>query len=746
MPIRYTSADVLDHGVPLGGMGCGALQIYPDGTRGQFTGLNNWEQPLGQLHWFRPGSGADYRVSNPFALFVRQDKRRLAKLLQTAPVASLPTVQSIRLEADFPIVELTFEDPEIPVRVSATLFSGYLPKAYKDSGVPGVVYRWRIHNPQPAPVTVALLCCAVNPVGAWNVSRYNIVAKKNGLVGLEFHRRYPRPNDERHGTVALMTGAACGEITYWGSWMYAGAPFRGDQADRRIDAWPSFSTDGRLPNDATVREAFGECDEPMGALSIRAEIPPGGTVEWPVYYTWHMPRHYLGHQYTRYFSSAWGVGRFLHRRHGRLYDRTREWQAMIRNAPWPEWLSDGLINSLGVYSAASWWTRRGAFAVFENPVKWPLMDSLDVRYYGSLPLAFLFPKLERATLELFRSLQRPDGRIPHDLGKSQVNCPSDGTTAGVGWKDLSTKYALMVYRNFLWTQDRTWVSRFYPSVKRAMLWQLRTDKNGDALPDNEGKDSTYDLWNFFGTSSYTSCLHLAALRATEALARAAGDASFARACRKGFRDGARSFDEQLWTGSYYRAARQPDGSTYDACIAGQLNGQWYAHLLGLGDLLPREHIHQAVETMLRLNGSCSKFGAVNAVFPDGRIDESSWHSGNIWAGETYALSALAIYEGLIEEGIDLAKRMWSCFLEGGKRPWSQTDVVSAKDGRPGDGEFYIRNIAIWAIPFALARFDAGARRALNALAPGLPLAPVARHRARAVLNDQVESELRRVAW
>ena len=40
-------------------------------------------------------------------------------------------------------------------------------------------------------------------------------------------------------------------------------------------------------------------------------------------------------------------------------------------------------------------------------------------------------------MELFRRFQRADGRIPHDLGKSQLNCPSDGTTAGKPWKDQS---------------------------------------------------------------------------------------------------------------------------------------------------------------------------------------------------------------------------------------------------------------------------------------------------------------------
>ena len=70
MPIRLRDTDVVLSGLPLGGFGCGALQVFPDGTRGQFTGLNNWEQPLTRLHWFRPGTADDMRQANPFGVFV----------------------------------------------------------------------------------------------------------------------------------------------------------------------------------------------------------------------------------------------------------------------------------------------------------------------------------------------------------------------------------------------------------------------------------------------------------------------------------------------------------------------------------------------------------------------------------------------------------------------------------------------------------------------------------------------------
>ena len=92
MSIRYTSKDSVMSGMPVGGIGAGTMQIYPDGTRRRFTGMNNWEKPLGELHWFRPGQAGDYAESNPFAIFVKTKNSKVSKLLQTKALDDCPTI------------------------------------------------------------------------------------------------------------------------------------------------------------------------------------------------------------------------------------------------------------------------------------------------------------------------------------------------------------------------------------------------------------------------------------------------------------------------------------------------------------------------------------------------------------------------------------------------------------------------------------------------------------------------------
>ncbi len=82
--------------MPLGGFGCRALQIFPDGTRGDFTGLNNWEHPLKQLHGLRDGTAADFRYANPFGLFVKWHDHRVAKLLQRFSLAGCQPIHTMK--------------------------------------------------------------------------------------------------------------------------------------------------------------------------------------------------------------------------------------------------------------------------------------------------------------------------------------------------------------------------------------------------------------------------------------------------------------------------------------------------------------------------------------------------------------------------------------------------------------------------------------------------------------------------
>jgi non-lysosomal glucosylceramidase len=299
--------------------------------------------------------------------------------------------------------------------------------------------------------------------------------------------------------------------------------------------------------------------------------------------------------------------------------------------------------------------------------------------------------------------------------------PSNSTN-GFFWKDLNAKFILLVYRDFLMTKDENFLKKMYPFVKKAFYWLAATDKNKDYLPDNEGPDQTFDLWNFYGANSYTSGIFLAGLLALGRMAELLQDEDMRAETALWFKKGRSSFEKKLWHKKYFIAynnakeglsehqlAHHVKSQKVDiSCMAAQLNGQWIAHLLGLGYILPEEKVRRALTTILELNSS--SFGAVNGVLPtgpDGAFgkDKSNLQSENIFFGVSYVLASLAIYEGLEKEGLALAKKTWDNAALNALNPWNQPDMCSSSDGSFIFGDHYMRNMVIWSLLFALANKD-----------------------------------------
>jgi uncharacterized protein (DUF608 family) len=250
------------------------------------------------------------------------------------------------------------------------------------------------------------------------------------------------------------------------------------------------------------------------------------------------------------------------------------------------------------------------------------------------------------------------------------------------------------------------MKKVYPHAKKALRWCFANDRDGNGLPDHEGADQTFDLWDFRGANAYTASLYLAALLAAERMARETGDRAFLSECRRRFVKGRSSFERELWNGEYF-------GQT---CALSQLNGQWMADLLGLGDLADPRKVQRALENIGRMNARHSRYGLVNSVLPDGRLDRSNNHTKNIWFGMNYAWISLCLMRGFsLNKVLKPANLLWDNVIRRQRNPWNQPDMIDARTGRYVFGDAYYRNMAIWAIPIAYAKRDRKTAAVLAAL-------------------------------
>lgn len=698
---RYTSSDALRCGVPLGGIGAGKIEVFPDGTLNNFTIYNNWSHPVKNAN-----------IGNHFAIFAETEAGRKAAFLQTAAIGRFPTVQHIDYLGLYPRARLEYSDPGLPVSVTLDAFSPVIPGDYEASALPVAIFRFTVANPGASTARVSIMATHLNRCGQWVVGRKNRVERLGDLLGVTFGVERALPDDVTAGETCLLAATQGARKSCRVQWnLKERQLFRLTPEDEEIEPWPEFSETGQILEAGEGFEVTGERYEPAGAVTQSLEVPPGGSVILDFVLAWHMPNHHVGHVYERRFRSAAEVALQVAPRVDEFLRAVTSWQDLVINTSMPEPLKDAVLNNLYPLTSNTWWGREGEFVMYEAPEACPLMDTLDVRYYSSVATAMLFPKLDMKGLEQLAKAQRPSGYIPHDLGRNRIDMPSDGTTAPPLWKDLCPKFVLQVYRDFIWTGDADWARSLYPAVKAAMKWSLTADRDGDGLPDNEGADQTFDNWVFKGANSYTSSIYLAACAVAAELARVAGDKEFASECDARLEVGKRTFVEKLWTGRYFRATERDN-----ACTAGQLNGLWYAHLVGLRrTLLPEDKVGLAVSEMLTWNARDSAFGATNSILNGGERDKSNIHSSSVWPGESYALASLAIYEGRVQDGIDLALKVWRNFTDVQMSPWDQPDVIDPDTGAKRFGDRYLRNMCVWAVMLALARSMPDVEEALRRL-------------------------------
>ncbi len=700
----YTAKDTVKSGVPFGGIGAGKMEILPNGLFNAFTFQNNWSDPIVGADGYPGILGYHFGISVEYGADGTPSGKK-SFLLQTVPVLDIPIVRNIHYEGIFPRAALVYEEPDLGLEISLEVFSPWVPGDTKNSSLPAVFFNLKVKNTKDIPAHVGLIFIGRNTCGEWCVGRQNRVTDEKKALHLEFSNQDPSNLDARQGALRFSFVKNGWQMSFLESWNAVTKNFSFNSKNISLAGWDTFVREGALPKTKPRFTVQGENQELCGAIAARRVIVPKSEKALTFGASWYFPHHPLGHQYQKWFKSAAHVSRCVLPRIEDFRAGVRRVEELVFSLPFPRWFNDALLTNLAPFFSSSWHVKDGRFAFYEAPVICPLMGTLDVGFYGSIPLSFFFPDLEISQITQFAKAQRPDGYIPHDLGKNRLDLASNGTTFHF-WKDLNPKFILMVYRDFLWSGRGEFLTRLYPHVKKALLWSLKTDTDGDGLPNDEGADQTFDIWQFYGTNPYVSGIFLAALLATEKMARLTGDVSFVGKCRGYFLKGKESFEKELWNGKYF-------GET---CMLSQLNGQWYADLLKLGPIVDPAKIKKAIGAILKINSQHSCFGMVNSVCGDGSLDTANDHSRNIWSGMNYAFASLCVSQGFpLADLLKELHKLWDNITRVQGSPWNQPDTIDSQTGRFVFGDSYYRNMAIWSIPIVFSMKDKKTADVLKAL-------------------------------
>jgi non-lysosomal glucosylceramidase len=737
-------------GAPVGGFGAGTFSRT---FRGDFS---RWH--------LQPGVHKYQTVyANQFAMF--QQAEGAAGGVAKALFTSHPEGNSLKSwDWDYPVGAgeyaalypkswFRYQWDKFPAHVTVEQFSPILPDNYKETSYPIAVYRWHAENPTKKKITVSVLLSWTNMLG-WtrgfgrdfraglnegNFNRYNSEhLGDETMKGVMFERN--RGGTEPTSWDGQMTIAALESKGVQVSYVTTYSP-DGDGSE----VWHSFAKDGTLSNSNVPWLSSGE--RLAGAIAVKFTLEPGETKIVPMVVAWDLPVTEFGsgrkwnRRYTDFYGkngkNAWAIARDGLQNAQKWSAAIDAWQApYINDESKPLWYRGMLFNELYVLAdGGSFWGRPvGAGAKtpltysFMECFDYPYYETLDVRFYGSMPLVKFWPDIDKQvmrdfadtvprdltekmmwiwkTLEVkqmtFRN-RKTKGAVPHDMGVPaedpyfQINQFSWQDTNG--WKDLNSKFVLMIYRDYVLTgsKDKDFLRYTWPATQEALEYLQKFDRDGDGIPDNDGyPDQTYDTWLVRGDSAYSGSLWLASLRAAEEIARDLGDLKAATHYHELFAQGQKSYIAKLWNGNYFRYDTESEYK--DNIQADQLAGQWYADMTGLGDIVPREMRSKSLKTIYDHNVMMfakGQMGAVNGMAADGTLITSNEQVQEVWTGTTLGLAGFMLGEGMKKEAFQTAWGIYHVSYET-KGYWFRTPEAWDLTGNYR-ASMYMRPAAIWAM-------------------------------------------------
>ncbi|MDD2628545.1 MAG: GH116 family glycosyl hydrolase [Limnochordia bacterium] len=472
---------------------------------------------------------------------------------------------------------------------------------------------------------------------------------------------------------------------------------------------------------------------------------------------------------AKQFTDAWDAAIYTVKHFERLREATSAWNDAIWNSTLPNYILDAITSQISTLRTQTCFRLEdGSFYGWEgcSDREGCCHGNCTHVWNYEQALAFLFPELERdmrRTEFLYNTCSRGHmgfrTRIPRGAEIWEFKPCADGQMGAI----------IQAYRDWQLSGDDSFLKELWPKIKLALeyAWNITPDNarpfdsvwdpNKDGVMEGQ-QHNTYDI-EFYGPNTMTTAMYLGALRACEEMARYLGEEDRAQEYRSIFEKGRKRVDEELWNGEYYRQKVEvlegltvpehlqtplvtcacksaPDGvgaslnqdlmpkyQYGDGCLSDQLLGQLCAHVAGLGYLLDQDRVKEAVHSIYRHNfrSDLAEFDNVQRVYAlnnEGGLLLCSWpkggrpaipfvYSDEVWTGIEYQVAAHLIYEGWIEEGLEVVKTVRDRYAGFNRNPWDELEC----------GHHYVRAMASWSVLLALSGFTYSMPKGTMGFAP-----------------------------
>ncbi len=666
----------------------------------------------------------------------------------------LPRFQHATFKGEYPFGTVSLSDPEVPLKVTITGFSPFIPRDDLNSGIPCAILEYTLQNRSPRKVNFEfsyhLSHLAPGSLAGTDRSRNAAIPGS----GVYFHNT-EHSNSETRGSASLtVVGHRPKVKAMW---------FRGGWWDALSVLWREVSTGSFRPNSHTGgRSASGRNG---GSLLLSGSLKPGEKVTYPVVIAWHFPNcHYAAGRvdnreigdddccgsdtppkWRPYYATEWDdardVAQYVRQHYVALRSRTQAFHDALFSSTLPSYVLDAVSANLGILKSptvlrqknGNLWAWEGCFA--EHGC---CSGSCTHVWNYAQAIPHLFPQLEQTLREqeLDRSLDRrghvnfraalPDGPTHH---KFHAAC--DGQLGGI----------MKLYRDWQISGDRTWVKRLYPRVKKSIDYCIEAWDPRHRGVLEEPHHNTYDI-EFWGPDGMCTSIYLGALAAMAHLARDIGkpddEAFYSDLARRG----AAYLDRHLYNGEYYdqkvttrglsdtsftdlisgvdrqsgevEKLLKREGPKYQygsGCISDGVIGAWMARIYGIDSPQTRSRVRRNLKAIFQYNfrhdlsdHACTQRPGY-AIGHEAGLLLCSWprggkptlpfvYSDEVWTGIEYQVASHLIEEGLVSEGLTIVKAARDRYEGHVRNPWNEYEC----------GNYYARALSSYALLGSLSGF------------------------------------------
>jgi non-lysosomal glucosylceramidase len=594
-------------GMPIGGIACGMVYAGGDGRLWLWDIFNRnqvgvvykeipWKEKVNGLSTpiLRSWDGANYvepvkdvrPLDQGFALKFEFGGKTIIKRLQAEDW------DEIAFEATYPMATVHYTDKNLPVNVSAKIYSPFIPLDQDNSGLPATIYSFQLKNTGSGNVKVSITGWLENKSAIYyarddQFSRINTAVKigDNWMVSGTSH-------DKNWGDQNLETAPDFGELGIASLNKRTIVNTNADLSDNTL-----FTAENKEKVTAKVSQKL------VGSVSNSVSVGGGQSEHLDYLFCWYFPNLSVSQlktenkrYYANKFKSVAEVAEYISKNFDKLSKTTQLWQdTWYGDTTLPYWFQErAFANVSTLATSTSHWFLSGRFYGWEGIGSCP--GTCNHVYQYAQAMARIFPALEKDTRERvdLGVAFHDDGHIGF-RGEYDQNPSIDGQSGRV----------MGIYREHQMSGDDAFLKRNWPKTKKAIQYIIAQDKNGDGMLDTPIENTLDARWP--GEIAWLVGLCIAAVKSGELMAIEVNDTAFAAVCRDYVTKGKANMEKELFNGEYF--IHRPDAKlgktvlgSYDTCHIDQVYGQSWAFQIGIKDrIIGREKTLSALNALWKYN-------------------------------------------------------------------------------------------------------------------------------------------------